>query len=269
MAELLRRLIIRPGAIGDVIVSLPAMEHLKSRYTEVWSTEAVRPLIRAADRTESIAATGLDLLELGLASPALLRRLEGFDDIVSWYGSNRDEFRDAMRPFPVRFLDALPAGNKLHAVDFYLSQVGAPLGVAPHLDVPRIQGSFVAIHPFSGSPRKNWPLTRFRELADKLDRPVEWCAGPEEELAEARRFESLGDLAAWLGSASLYVGNDSGISHLAAAVGVPVVALFGPTDPAVWAPRGACVRVVRSPARLDALDVSCVLEACRELLDRA
>ncbi len=47
----------------------------------------------------------------------------------------------------------------------------------------------------------------------------------------------------WLARASLYIGNDSGITHLAAAVGTPVLAMFGPTDPAVWAPRGPNVRV--------------------------
>jgi ADP-heptose:LPS heptosyltransferase len=58
------------------------------------------------------------------------------------------------------------------------------------------------------------------------------------------RFDDLYELACWLAGASLYVGNDSGITHLAAAAGAPVVALFGPTDPAVWAPRGPRVRVV-------------------------
>ncbi len=86
------------------------------------------------------------------------------------------------------------------------------------------------IHPFSGSARKNWPLERFRELAARLAMPVRWCAGPEEALNDAVRFENLYDLACWLSSARVYIGNDSGLTHLAAAVGVPVVAIFGPTD---------------------------------------
>ena len=57
-------------------------------------------------------------------------------------------------------------------------------------------------------------------------------------------MDNLYELACWLQTARLYIGNDSGITHLAAAVGVPVVAIFGPTDPAVWAPRGDRVRVV-------------------------
>ena len=76
--------------------------------------------------------------------------------------------------------------------------------------------------------------------------PVRWCAGPEDPPLEgAVRIDDLYELACWLAGARLYAGNDSGITHLAAAAGAPVLALFGPTDPAVWAPRGANVRVYR------------------------
>jgi ADP-heptose:LPS heptosyltransferase len=60
-------------------------------------------------------------------------------------------------------------------------------------------------------------------------------------------IDDLYELARWLAQARLFVGNDSGITHLAAAVGTPVLALFGPTDPAVWAPRGPHVQVGRTP----------------------
>ena len=76
--------------------------------------------------------------------------------------------------------------------------------------------------------------------------PVHWCRGPEDPpLDRAVTMGSLWDLACWLARASLYIGNDSGITHLAAAVGTPTLALFGPTDPAVWAPRGPNVRVAK------------------------
>jgi ADP-heptose:LPS heptosyltransferase len=106
--------------------------------------------------------------------------------------------------------------------------------------------NFAVIHPFSGSPRKNWPLEKFRAMADELERtiPVRWCAGSDDPpLAGAVQISDLYELACWLARAQLYVGNDSGITHLAAAVGTPVLALFGPTDPAVWAPRGPHVRI--------------------------
>ena len=76
--------------------------------------------------------------------------------------------------------------------------------------------------------------------------PVKWCAGEEDPpLPGAVRIDDLYELACWLAKARLYIGNDSGITHLAAAVGTPVLALFGPTDPEVWAPRGQNVRVGR------------------------
>ena len=86
----MRRLLIRPGAIGDCIVALPALEHLKAEYTEVWLPSPVRPLIRFADRVQS-APAGIDLMALPDVEPpmALLGYLRTFDSIVSWYGSNR------------------------------------------------------------------------------------------------------------------------------------------------------------------------------------
>jgi heptosyltransferase III len=130
---------------------------------------------------------------------------------------------------------------------------------------PRRRGDYAVIHPFSGSPRKNWPLERFRGIGEKLMLPVRWCAGPEEALEGAVRFENLYELACWLAKARVYIGNDSGITHLAAAVGTPVVAIFGATDPAVWAPRGDRVRVVSSGS-LDGIEVDEVLEVARKLL---
>lgn len=255
----MRRLAIRPGAIGDFIVSLPALECLQTDDYEIWCASANVPLVRFADRVRPISQTGLDLLAISEPLPQLIEELRTFDSIVSWYSANRPDFREevARLRLPFTFFPALPLdGSGVHAADFYLAQAGtlAPCGSD---GIPRIACSvspeiareeFAIIHPFSGSARKNWPLENFRQLARQLevDMPVRWCAGPEDPpLEEAVRFDDLWELAQWLARASLYVGNDSGITHLAAAVGAPVLALFGPTDPAVWAPRGAHVRVGR------------------------
>jgi ADP-heptose:LPS heptosyltransferase len=244
----MRRLIIRPGAIGDFIVSLPAIECLKTNYLEIWTTRRNVPLVRFADRVRAIDSTGLDLTGITQPAPDALR---GFDEIVSWYGTNRPEFRDAVSALPFRFLPALPPTDcPHHATDFYLSQV-SPFAEAPSDAVPRIpcdspRQDFAVIHPYSGSPRKNWPLTRFQNLARQLERvmPVRWCSGDEDPpLPGAARFHDLYDLACWLAGARLYIGNDSGVTHLAAAVGTPVLAIFRASDPAIWAPRGPHVRV--------------------------
>jgi heptosyltransferase-3 len=263
----MRRLIIRPGAIGDCIVSLPAIEHLRANYTEVWVAAQNVPLIRFADRVDAIQSTGLNLIELGLAPERLHERLAAFDDIVSWYGAARGEFREAVRRLPFRFLDALPRDTAEHASDFYLRQVGASPGGVPRIEVPRWEGGFAAIHPFSGSASKNWPLGSFRRLAERLGKRIEvrWCAGPEEALDGAVRFDNLYEVARWLAGARLFVGNDSGIAHLAAAAGTPVVALFGETDPAVWAPRGKAVRTLRNRP-LQELDFNLAAVTCEEMI---
>lgn len=235
--------------MGDFVVSLPALECLRTEYLEVWTASAHVPLVRFADRVRSIASTGLDLVAVTEPPASLWEWLRGFDSIVSWYGANRPEFREAVRELPFTFFAALPSGKE-HAVDFYLEQVRT-IARCESDGVPRIhcdarREDFVAIHPFSGSARKNWPLENFRQLAGELARatPVYWCRGAQDPpLPGAVEIADLYELACWLAKANLYIGNDSGVTHLAAAVGTPVLALFGPTDPSVWAPRGAQVEV--------------------------
>ena len=241
-----RRLLIRPGAIGDCILALPALEAARADYTEVWAPRAVLPLIRFSDRTRAIADTGLDLV--GVLPDAKVPALHGFDSIYSWYGTRHPEFREAVRHLPFTFFPALPP---------------SPHGV-PRITVPAAPvGDFAVIHPFSGGPRKNWPLENFRSLAARLPLTVKWLAGPDEPLDHAMRFDNLYALGCWLSTARVYIGNDSGISHLAAAAGTPVVAIFTCTDPRIWAPRGAHVTVLENPS----LDDAC--RAVQVVLDRA
>jgi len=233
------------------------MECLRCEWLEVWAAAQNVPLARFAHHARPIASTGLDLLELTGPDPRLLAALRGFDSIVSWYGAGRPEFRECVAALglPFQFFPALPAESSgAHAVDFYLQQVRTLADCAsdgiPRIACPAARGEFAAIHPFAGSPKKRWPLERFRELAGRLAPriKVEWCAGPDDELPGALRFDDLYELARWLASARVYIGNDSGPTHLAAAVGTPVVALFGPSDPAVWAPRGARATVAAAPS---------------------
>jgi ADP-heptose:LPS heptosyltransferase len=116
----------------------------------------------------------------------------------------------------------------------------------------------VVLHPGSGSVEKNWPAERFAALAEALacqhGASVVVTFGPADEAARAafagtsaHLLDSppLLELAALLRRAALYVGNDSGISHLAGLRGTPTLALFGPTDPALWRPLGRAVVVIR------------------------
>ncbi|HJZ96837.1 MAG TPA: glycosyltransferase family 9 protein [Candidatus Solibacter sp.] len=243
----MRRLVIRPGAIGDFIVSLPALESLRTDYLEVWTHRRTVELVRFANRVRAIDSTGIELAGITQGPPP---ELAGFDDIVSWYGTNRPDFRDAVRGLPFRFFPALPHDAvEMHATDFYLAQLDQPLGGIPRIQCDARSDNFAVIHPFSGSARKNWPLDKFRGVARQLETrmPVRWCSGADDPpLPNAIRIDNLWELASWLASARVYLGNDSGITHLAAAVGTPTLAIFGLTDPDVWAPRGPHVRVVRA-----------------------
>jgi lipopolysaccharide heptosyltransferase III len=243
------------------------MEFLKADYTEIWVRADVVPLIRFADRVCSIASTGLDLMGLPDTEPGheLVERLRSFDSIFSWYGSNREDFRSHVTALglPFRFVAALPPPDEgVHAADFFLRQAGGGGRAVPKIVCPPCaRGEFAVIQPFSGSKRKNWPIERFRKVARRLPFAVQWCAGPDELLDNAVRMEKLWDLARWLAGARVYIGNDSGITHLAAAVGSPVVAIFGPSDPGIWAPRGESVEIVS--AGLEDIDVDRVLDAVR------
>src|ERR1039458_5250037 len=117
----MRRLVIRPGAIGDFIVSLPAIECLRAGYLEVWVASANVPLVRFADRVRPISSTGIDLVGVTEPLPRLVSELRAFDSIVSWYGAIRPEFREAVRELglPFTFFQALPPqGAGMHAADF-------------------------------------------------------------------------------------------------------------------------------------------------------
>jgi ADP-heptose:LPS heptosyltransferase len=273
-----RRLILRPGAIGDTIVGLPALERLCSKdsgadFAEIWAPSRNLPLLRHLAPVRAFTTVQLDLLEIN-PPPALIERLRTFDEIVSWYGAAREEFRAALQAVgvPFRLLRALPPeGCGCHAVDFYLRQVGVEIeasqDIVPRLPAPRCPGTFrdgfIAIQPFSGSPKKNWDLASFRAAAARLTKLTglrcEWCAGPEEELPGARRFGGLDALANWLSSSTLYLGNDSGISHLAAVCGVPSVVVFLATDSSVWAPRGPAVSVLEAPGWTQVVDSAVTL----------
>jgi ADP-heptose:LPS heptosyltransferase len=246
----LTRLLIRTGAIGDFILSLPALESLRTNYTEVWCAGQNMPLARLADSAQSIVASGLDRLGL-LPADDVIDRLRRFDSIISWYGTNRPEFRDltVRLGLPFEFLSALPTGHG-HAVDFYnrqAIQLGAgPVSRFPEIKCPPAERTFAVIQPFASNPAKRAPLAVFEAAARKLEAtmPVHWLCGPEEEIEGAIRISDLYELACWLRKARVFVGNDSGISHLAAAVGTPVQAFFRTTDPKVWAPRGPSANTI-------------------------
>jgi ADP-heptose:LPS heptosyltransferase len=176
-------------------------------------------------------------------------------------------------------IEAVAAPFRLRLEDDNLEEMALDLGER-----------LLVLAPGSGSPEKNWPLSSYYEVARTLawegGLRVLWLAGPAEEpllpyiqgLAAAQEQavwvgEPLGRVARLLSRTHLYLGGDSGLTHLAAAAGARrVVALFGPTDPRVWAPLGEQVMVLTPPggagekAALARLSPETVLGRLRGLL---
>lgn len=137
----------------------------------------------------------------------------------------------------------------------------------------RDNSPYLAIHPGSGSAAKNWPIERWVALCEwlKAEQRVELLIVTGEADSRAgdllARFGScarnlpLLELAAKLSACRLFLGHDSGVSHLAAACGAPSVLLFGPTDPAVWAPSAPHVSVVKRGPTLNSISIADVQAA--------
>ena len=278
-------LVYHAGALGDFLTTLPAMG--------VWRRLHERDTLVLLGRTDlaELASEGLFDEVWDARSSRFAPLFSGPVDRATSLGARLAAFQSALL-FSYA-LSALPASLRGLGVGEILRQDPFPADRTPVVDyhlslfcnltltaedrVPRIRRgagrievppNTAALHPGSGDRRKNWPLEKFHALAEKLRKAgltVQWVLGPAEEDAalppgeRTWRNADLSDLAAALSACRLFVGNDSGVSHLAAACGCPTVALFGATDAGVWAPRGPFVRVVASPGgMLEALSVETV-----------
>ncbi|MCX5658154.1 MAG: glycosyltransferase family 9 protein [Planctomycetota bacterium] len=224
---------------------------------------------------------------------AVVARLREAGRIISFVSSGEDAWAERVRRLaPGARLYTVdprpPADWPGHVADWYtheLRRQGVELPAAILLQRPprRIDGPIV-IHPGSGGAAKCWPVERFeaviaslrarrREVLPVLGE-VELDRWPKEQTRRwiddlgAKPLPSLDALADALETAAAFLGNDSGPVHLAAQMGLPTVALFGPTSPRLWSPRlwsprGPSVTVLApaSPRGMDWLDVAPVLEA--------
>jgi ADP-heptose:LPS heptosyltransferase len=159
--------------------------------------------------------------------------------------------------------------------------LGVPAGEIPRAELfasaPVASHSpYCVIHPFASAPDKAWPVERFVELAQFLApgrRPVV-IGGPLDDLSPFREFDQcknapLPDLKNMLAGASLFVGNDSGPAHMAAAFGLPVVVLFGTSNPVIWAPWKTRAETLVRPQGLGGLAVDEVYQACLRCVEVA
>lgn len=299
-----RILIIRGGAIGDFILTLPALalvrEAFPAAHIEIVGYRHIVALAEGryyADASRSIEYGPLAgfFARNGTLDEGLREYFGGFQQVISYLFDPDGIFETNLARAGVKhFLNAhVKIDDTAHAsqqlarplqqMALYLESTEAILHstledrAAADRIVADQNGSFVAIHPGSGSPRKNWPAERWRRLIEHLlleNRRVIMVGGEadgrpltELESAFAERIQLVRDLplpqlGALLAKSRLFIGHDSGISHLAAAAGAPCLLLFGPTDSTVWAPTNKGVRILESPdGNLEKLTVGEVVQA--------
>jgi ADP-heptose:LPS heptosyltransferase len=285
--------IARGGALGDVFVLAPALAALRvaqpERELAALGRGRALAILRDAGLLDRIVDfEGRDAWRAfapGTELPQhLARELAGGERLLSFgFGALRAELASAFSrgavdraPFPRE--SGLPVWRYLHAA---CARELGPLPEPPSAPLERLRrrdGNPRAwIHPGSGARAKNWPLERFLALARELEQRGLACSfalgEAEDERLEAelraagvvpQRLE-LAPLVRELASAALYIGNDSGLMHLSALMGVPTLALFQASDERAWEPFGPRVRALGergAPATLD--DARAAL---RELLE--
>jgi hypothetical protein len=293
-------LVSHAGALGDLITTLPAMGVWRRLHAGEPLVLLGRPgLAECADSLFDDVGDieGADLAPLFSSAftptDALSRRFSIFSSalLFSVSASPLTGNLAALGVGGIVRQDPFPK-EAMHVVDYHLS-LFEPCVVTAEDRMPRVRvsreagmpaaGARVAIHPGSGSPWKNWPLDRFIRLARLFVEngdEVAWIVGPAERGGEADRAAPPGALvwrdlplprlAGLLAGCVLFVGNDSGVTHLAAAAGCSTVALFGASDPRVWAPRGRDVIVIVSSGDgVDRIEVGEVFGVCRKERERS
>jgi ADP-heptose:LPS heptosyltransferase len=291
-------LVLAPGALGDLMCLMSALEAISRRHSgasiELMSRFELARLV--AGRTVVARAHSIDARELGALfsdetplDPGARRFFADFDRIYSFFAWGNPSFRTrlaAATDADVSFHPFRPDDDAhisvayLHAIDATASPIDSRVEPTPddlasagralaesNIESPHL----VVIFPGSGNPAKNWPAEKFAALASTLSKraSVAVIIGPAESSLEPIFREcgvsvlkdlDLPTVAAIARLAAAFVGNDSGVSHLAAAVGTPGLAIFGPTDPARWRPLGSRIDVLRRNP-LDSIEVEEVAAA--------
>jgi len=304
-------LFLHPGGLGDIILSLPAIELFRNQYPAARITLAANldyaaPILGVCvDRAVSLNSLPLHILYSEEPLPDRdMDFWKSFDGIVSWTGAGDSGF--------VRRLKSVHPNARIaawkpdprdprHVSQIFIDSLGfgidpgiraEPMLLRPNSGQSQLGSnwlidrgwtgtdSLVALHPGAGAKSKRWPPNRFaalaRNLALRQNSQMLIVEGPAEpglaaevagEIPDLKpiiaRNLPLNVLAAVLEKTVLFVGNDSGIAHLAAALSICSVVLFGPTLPRHWAPLGRDVSVLWKPQdRLESIKVEDVMQLC-------
>ena len=303
-----RILVIRGGAIGDFILTLPAIAALRRQFPEAHLEVLGYPHIAQlalagglVNRVQSIEASALAgfFARDGELVKNLVDYFSEFDLILSYlYDPDRIFETNVGLCTEAQFIvgpHRADEAARLHAAKVYLRPLERlaifdadpipRLALGPRSPAINSQPStlnLLALHPGSGSERKNWPEPKWAELLDHLMSSTEFdllLVGGEAEGERLQRLAAglrpargrvaqslpLADVAHLLADCRAFVGHDSGISHLAAAVGLPGLVLWGDTAEEVWRPPSEKVIVLRHPAGLAQLPVEEVAARLRSI----
>ncbi|MCW5551699.1 MAG: glycosyltransferase family 9 protein [Verrucomicrobiae bacterium] len=298
-------LVIRGGAIGDFILTLPAIAALRRQFPEVHLEVLGYPHIAQlalagglVDRVQPIEARGLAgfFARDGELSEDLCDYFSEFDVIVSYLYDPDEIFKTNVgRCSPAHFIGGPHRPNeqeRVHATHVYLKPLER-LAIFDPDPVPRLalapcsapRAPQIALHPGSGSEMKNWPEPRWSELLTTVAGKTRYdflLVGGEVEGQRLQRLAAklppqrvriaqslpLSELAGRLQTCDAFMGHDSGISHLAAALGLPCLVLWADTIEEIWRPQGERVTVIREISGLHSLSVQRVTEELARVLFR-
>jgi ADP-heptose:LPS heptosyltransferase len=239
---------------------------------------------------------------------SLINKLSNMDLIISFVSDKEQIMVNNLRAAGAKHVihyEPFPSeGEYIHIIDHFLRCLNL-LGVHHSNKIPKIflndedelfgekflneslvkpDKLLVVMHPGSGSRQKCWPIDRYVELIlwlkKEMDAQILLISGQADtgivELLRVQVRDSivLADqlplpvLAAIIKRSNLFVGNDSGITHLAAAAGTAAMSIFGPTDPGIWGPRGERVKILYkkhpcSPCSFDTRK-NCFSQICLE-----
>lgn len=293
-------LVIRGGAIGDFILTLPALAALRRTFpetsVELLGYPKLAELAQSAgiiDDYRAIEARSLAgfFARRGTLDPAMSEYFASFAVIVSYLYDPDEIFKtNVLKTTTAQFIEGPHRPDEqhdVHAVDVFLKPL-EKFAIFDADPIPRLQlrsgenlptGRWLAAHAGSGSSRKNWPEPLWSELLRRLMEETEWSVllvGGEAEEGRAARLAAklpagrvrcvenrpLADLAGLLQQTRAFIGHDSGITHLAAALGLPLLALWGESNAQIWRPRHPEARILETaPAGgLHQLEVQVVLD---------
>ena len=281
--------ILRLRSLGDCVLTTPALDILKRARPDLRVGVVVEDRFRAIfegnsdvdwilpPRVAALRRTGPQLcLNLhGGTRSAWMTALSGARHRAG-FGHFRNRFVYNVR-IP-RAQEILGVERKVHTAEHVASAMFY-LG-APWCEIPRAKlapaaepGGHAVLHPFASSPEKTWRADRFLAIAEHLKQsgtdPV-FIGGSGDDLSPFRDFRTvpgapLAEIKRLLGTASVFVGNDSGPAHMAAAFGLPVVAIFGASDPEIWGPWRTASEIVTAPGGIAHVETRQVLDALTRL----